>query len=49
MIFKLGLRLIVLLMLLSAPCVALGQQRNDVQEAIADAKENAVLPTPTTR
>ena len=43
MFFKSVLLLIVLLMLLSMPCVALAQQRNDVQEAIADAKENAEL------
>ena len=43
MFFKSVLLLIGLLMLLSMPCVALAQQRNDVQEAIADAKENAEL------
>ena len=43
MVFKLVLRVVVLLMLLSMPCVVLAQQRNDVEEAIADAKENAEL------
>ena len=43
MVKKSVLLLIVLLMLLSLPYVTLAQQRNDVQEAIADAKENAEL------
>ena len=43
MVFKLVLRVVVLLMLLSMPCIVLAQQRNDVEEAIADAKENAEL------
>jgi hypothetical protein len=43
MVFKLVLRVVVLLMLLSMSSVALAQQRNAVEEAIADAKENAEL------